>query len=103
MLQRDLELPFLIDTAPRLGRNLLKFRYGMLDKARERAREVNQKGALFAWRTINGEEASAYYAAVTHSLLRGNEITIHHDNDEIRVTPAEPVTVPTDVAVLREE
>jgi len=37
----------------------------MLGKARDRAREVNQKGALFPWRTINGEEASAYYAAGT--------------------------------------
>ncbi len=58
-------LPFLIYTEPRIARNLLKFRYSMLDKARQRAREVNQKGALFPWRTINGEEASAYYAAGT--------------------------------------
>ena len=58
-------LPFLIYTAPQIARNLLRFRYSMLDKARERARQVNQKGALFPWRTINGEEASAYYAAGT--------------------------------------
>ena len=30
-----------------------------------RARELSQRGALFPWRTINGEEASAYYAAGT--------------------------------------
>ncbi|MDB4285415.1 glycoside hydrolase family 65 protein, partial [bacterium] len=58
-------MPFLVYTAPRLARNMLKYRYSILDKARERAREVNQKGALFPWRTINGEEASAYYAAGT--------------------------------------
>ncbi len=58
-------LPFLIYTAPRIAKNLLKFRYQILDKARQRARELNQKGALFPWRTINGEEASAYYAAGT--------------------------------------
>ncbi len=58
-------LPFLIYTSPRIARNLLKFRYNQLDKARKRAREVNQKGALFPWRTINGEEASAYFAAGT--------------------------------------
>jgi alpha,alpha-trehalose phosphorylase len=58
-------LPFLIYTAPRLAKNLLKYRYSLLDKARQRAKEVNQKGALFPWRTINGEEASAYYAAGT--------------------------------------
>ena len=58
-------LPFLIYTAPRIARNLLQFRHSMLDKARERARQVSQKGALFPWRTINGDEASAYYAAGT--------------------------------------
>ena len=58
-------LPFLIYTNPGLAKNLLNFRYSLLDQARERARAVNQKGALFPWRTINGEEASAYYAAGT--------------------------------------
>ena len=58
-------LPFLAYTQPRIARNLLRFRHSMLPKARERARELNQRGALFAWRTINGEEASAYYQAGT--------------------------------------
>jgi alpha,alpha-trehalose phosphorylase len=58
-------LPFLIHTYPQLARNLLDFRYRMLEKARQRAREVSERGALFPWRTIDGEEASAYYAAGT--------------------------------------
>jgi alpha,alpha-trehalose phosphorylase len=58
-------LPFLTYTAPRIAKNLLRFRHGMLDKARQRARELNQRGAMYPWRTINGEEASAYYAAGT--------------------------------------
>ncbi|MDJ0953155.1 MAG: glycosyl hydrolase family 65 protein [Acidimicrobiia bacterium] len=58
-------LPFLTYTSPRIAGNLLRFRHSMLDKARERAAELHQKGALFPWRTINGEEASAYYAAGT--------------------------------------
>jgi len=37
----------------------------MLDKAKERARQLSQKGAMFPWRTINGDEASAFYAAGT--------------------------------------
>src|SRR5215813_5935866 len=57
--------PFLIYTAPRQARNLLRFRYRMLDRARARARELSHRGALFPWRTINGEEASAYYEAGT--------------------------------------
>lgn len=58
-------MPFLTYTAPSLAKNLLMFRYRMLDQARQRAKEVSQAGALFPWRTINGEEASAYYAAGT--------------------------------------
>ncbi len=58
-------LPFLIYTRPHLARALLKHRYDMLDKARARARELGHRGATFPWRTINGSEASAYYAAGT--------------------------------------
>ncbi|MFO7653527.1 MAG: beta-phosphoglucomutase family hydrolase [Candidatus Krumholzibacteriia bacterium] len=58
-------LPFLVYTAPRIARNLLRFRHGMLGQARRRAQEVGEQGALFPWRTINGDEASAYYAAGT--------------------------------------
>ncbi|MDF3045413.1 MAG: treP [Ornithinibacter sp.] len=57
--------PFLTYTRPDLARNLMHFRSRMLPAARERARELSQRGALFPWRTINGEEASAYYAAGT--------------------------------------
>lgn len=57
--------PFLTYTSPRVARNLLRFRYGMLDDARSRAAELSERGALFPWRTINGEEASSYYAAGT--------------------------------------
>lgn len=58
-------LPVLIYTAPDLARNLLRFRELLLPAARKRAMEVNQDGALFPWRTINGQEAGAYYAAGT--------------------------------------
>ena len=58
-------LPFLIYHEPRVARNLLKFRYDGLDQARARARELGHRGATFPWRTIDGEEASAYYAAGT--------------------------------------
>jgi alpha,alpha-trehalose phosphorylase len=58
-------LPFLIYTSPRTARNLLTFRYQMLEQARVYARHLGHKGAMFPWRTINGDEASAYYAAGT--------------------------------------
>ena len=43
----------------------MAFRYKMLAQARARAKELDHRGAMFPWRTINGEEASAYYAAGT--------------------------------------
>jgi alpha,alpha-trehalose phosphorylase len=58
-------LPFLIHTMPEVARSLLMHRIRMLPDARRRAREVGCAGALFPWRTINGQEASAYYAAGT--------------------------------------
>jgi len=57
--------PFLVHALPRVARNLLRFRHSMLPDARARARELNQDGALFPWRTINGQEGSAYYQAST--------------------------------------
>ena len=58
-------VPFLAYTAPGVARNALRFRVLLLDAARQRARDLASSGALFPWRTINGEEASAYYAAGT--------------------------------------
>ena len=87
-------MPFLIYTAPRLARNLLKYRYSILDKARERAREVNQKGALYPWRTINGEEASAYYAAGTAQ---------YHLNADIMYALKKYVDVTGDAELLHTE
>jgi len=58
-------LPFLAYTTPLWARNALRMRYLMLPAARRRAEQLNEAGALFPWRTINGEEASAYYAAGT--------------------------------------
>ena len=58
-------LPFLTYTAPERARSALRFRYMMLDAAKRRAEDLAQRGVLYPWRTINGEEASAYYAAGT--------------------------------------
>jgi alpha,alpha-trehalose phosphorylase len=58
-------LPFLIYTTPSMARSAMRFRYNLLDAARTRAGDLAERGALFPWRTINGHEASAYYAAGT--------------------------------------
>lgn len=59
-------LPFFLYSKPEIARKLLEYRYSTLDKARERARIMaHKKGVLFPWRTINGEECSAYFPAGT--------------------------------------
>ncbi|MFJ6077535.1 glycoside hydrolase family 65 protein [Pseudarthrobacter sp. NPDC092419] len=58
-------LPYLTYTNPDGARQVLEFRHAMLPEARYRAKELSVDGALFPWRTINGLEASAYYAAGT--------------------------------------
>jgi alpha,alpha-trehalose phosphorylase len=58
-------VPFLVHTSPQWAKQVLRFRCDMLDAARKRARETGHGGALYPWRTISGEEASAWYAAGT--------------------------------------
>ncbi|MGJ7914772.1 glycoside hydrolase family 65 protein [Massilia sp. LXY-6] len=58
--------PFLLFSKPEIARALLQYRYTILDKARERARQMgHEHGALYPWRTIAGEECSAYFPAGT--------------------------------------
>jgi alpha,alpha-trehalose phosphorylase len=58
-------VPFLVHTNPQWAKQVLRFRCAMLPAARKRASETGHGGALYPWRTISGEEASAWYAAGT--------------------------------------
>jgi trehalose/maltose hydrolase-like predicted phosphorylase len=59
-------LPFFLHTRPEISRRLLEYRYHILDQARQRARQMaHPRGALYAWRTINGEECSANFPTGT--------------------------------------
>ena len=88
-------LPFFIYTQPEIAKSLLKYRAYILPQAKERAKIMGQKeGALFAWRTINGEEASAYYPAGTAQVHINADISyafqlyekVTGDNEFIRTT-----------------
>lgn len=55
-------LPVLATLAPELARAMLLYRYRTLDHARRHARELDHpRGALYAWRTISGDECSSYF------------------------------------------
>jgi alpha,alpha-trehalose phosphorylase len=58
-------LPFLTYTHADQAKQVLRFRHRMLPAAKRRAAELNLRGALYPWRTINGAEASAYFLAGT--------------------------------------
>ncbi len=87
-------LPFLTYTSPLWARNALRQRVRMLPAARRRAQQLNENGALFPWRTINGEEASAYYAAGTAQ---------YHINADVSFALGKYVRATGDVEFLRRE
>ncbi|MFJ2369580.1 glycoside hydrolase family 65 protein [Microbacterium sp. NPDC087665] len=87
-------LPFLTYTSPQWARNALRARVLMLPAARRRAGQLNEAGALFPWRTINGEEASAYYAAGTAQ---------YHINADVSFALGKYVRATGDEAFLRRE
>lgn len=58
-------LPVLTYTKPQAAADALRWRASTLELARERATLLDLKGASFPWRTIRGEECSAYWPAGT--------------------------------------
>ncbi|MEE6178504.1 glycoside hydrolase family 65 protein [Mycobacterium sp. 050134] len=58
-------LPVLSYTAPHTVADALRWRASTLDLAKERAGELGLAGAAFPWRTIRGQECSAYWPAGT--------------------------------------
>ncbi|GHF13525.1 glycosyl hydrolase [Streptomyces spiralis] len=73
-------LPVLTYTAPGAVAEALRWRQNTLPAARERAAQLGLRGAAFPWRTIGGEEGSAYWPAgtaafhvnadIAHALVR---------------------------------
>ena len=57
--------PVFTYTAPEVAKKLLEYRASILETAKAHAQLLNLKGALYPWRTIDGEETSAYFPAGT--------------------------------------
>lgn len=59
-------VPSFVLMYPEIARNLLEYRYRTLGKAKENAKALgHHAGALYPWRTINGEECSGYFPSGT--------------------------------------
>jgi trehalose/maltose hydrolase-like predicted phosphorylase len=58
-------LPMLTYTKPEAAADALRWRASILGLAKQRAELLDLRGAAFPWRTIHGEECSAYWPAGT--------------------------------------
>jgi alpha,alpha-trehalose phosphorylase len=58
-------VPALTYTQPAVVTHVLRWRHSTLDLARERAHTLGLRGAAFPWRTVRGQECSAYWPAGT--------------------------------------
>jgi alpha,alpha-trehalose phosphorylase len=67
-------LPTLTYTVPSAAADVLRWRHSTLHLARERAQTLGLQGAAFPWRTIRGQECSAYWPAGTAGFHIGADI-----------------------------
>ncbi|MCX5043827.1 family 65 glycosyl hydrolase [Aldersonia sp. NBC_00410] len=61
-------LPMLTYTMPAAAAEVLRWRHATLGKAKRRALELGQTGAMVPWRSINGDECSGYWPAGTAAV-----------------------------------
>ncbi|NHN56292.1 glycoside hydrolase family 65 protein [Calidifontibacter sp. DB0510] len=69
-------LPVLIATDPKAARDALCWRATTMDLARERAKTLHRRGVSFPWRTIRGQECSAYWPAGTAAFHINADISV---------------------------
>ena len=94
-------LPVLTYTAPNAAADALRWRASTLDLARERAAELDLAGASFPWRTIRGEECSAYWPAGTAAWHVNADIAMAFERYRI-VTGDQSLEADCGLAVLVE-
>ncbi|WP_213576686.1 glycoside hydrolase family 65 protein [Rhodococcus sp. USK13] len=69
-------LPLLTYTVPDSARDALRWRHSTLDKAKRRALQLGQGGAVFPWRSITGDECSGYWPAGTAAFHVGADVAV---------------------------
>jgi trehalose/maltose hydrolase-like predicted phosphorylase len=94
-------LPVLTYTAPWAAADALRWRASTLDLAKERAAELDLAGAAFPWRTIRGQECSAYWPAGTAAWHVNADIAMAFERYRI-VTGDEEVEAECGLEVLVE-
>ena len=82
-------LPSLTNADPMIGKSLLNFRYNTLEQARDHAKNLGYRGALFPWETISGKESAFIYeastaqyhinTAIAHAISRYHMVTADNE------------------------
>jgi alpha,alpha-trehalose phosphorylase len=67
-------MPMYLYTNPEIAKKLILYRYNILSKAKERAQQMDDQGALFSWNSINGEECGHVFEAVTAQYHINNDV-----------------------------
>ncbi len=87
--------PFFTITNPSITRNLIHYRYSILEMARENAKIMgHSQGALYPWRTIMGKECSGYFPAGSAQ---------YHINGDIAYSIIAYYLATKDIALLQEK
>jgi trehalose/maltose hydrolase-like predicted phosphorylase len=94
-------LPLLTYIAPHAAADVVRWRHSILDQARQRARTLGLDGAAFPWRTIHGEECSAYWPAGT-AALHLNAVVARAVERYRQVTGADAIDAERDLELLVE-
>ena len=94
-------LPVLTYTAPTAAADALRWRASTLDLAKDRAALLDLAGAAFPWRTIHGEECSAYWPAGTAAWHVNADIAMAFERYRV-VTGDESLEAECGLAVLVE-
>jgi trehalose/maltose hydrolase-like predicted phosphorylase len=94
-------LPVLTYTAPHTVADALRWRASTMDMARERAGELGLEGAAFPWRTIRGQECSAYWPAGTAAFHINADIAMAFERYRV-VTGDESLEADCGIKVLIE-
>lgn len=67
-------MPYYLFTNPESCKTLFMYRVKTLDKAREHAKQLDAKGAIYSWSSIDGEETSLVFEASTAELHINSDI-----------------------------
>lgn len=66
--------PMFLYAHPEEVKKLLIYRYNILPKAKERAAQMDDVGALYSWNSINGEECGHVFEAATAQYHINNDV-----------------------------